>query len=146
MFAVRETKKGAPARLVRDPALQPEFVDAVAGTIAIASHDPIQTEKDLLRLPEVLHCFCEADRALSAEANQRAIRPLGRRPISCRIKCCLVARICQRAAKPFQITLGAASPGESASNKTNLHEVSEAPCAERANRESKLLGFRSTAK
>jgi hypothetical protein len=91
VFAVCKAKEGAPARFVRHSAFQPEFVDTVAGSVAIALEDAIQTQEDLIRPSGLLNCGCETEWTPGDEVNQRPIRPFGRRPILRRIKACLVA-------------------------------------------------------
>jgi hypothetical protein len=141
VLVVRPAKESAPTRFVRRPTFQPEFMDPVPGSIAVALHDAIQAKEDLVWSPASLNGFCEPERAQSIGADDRPVRPFGLRPISCGMQNRLVAGICQRSPEPFQITLRAARRGESASNKTNLHEVSQAPFADRGNRELKVLGF-----
>ena len=123
MFAVCEAEEGAPGRLVRSSAFQPEFVDPVTRSVAIALHDAIQAEEDLIWLPDILNCFCEREWPRGGQVDLWPVRPFGRRPILCRIESCLVARIGERVAESLQVALRTASSGESASDKTNLHTL-----------------------
>ena len=62
VFAVREAEEGAPWRFVRNTALEPEFVNTVAGPIAFALHDAIEAIEDLVRLSRALNCSGEGER------------------------------------------------------------------------------------
>jgi hypothetical protein len=139
VLMVREAKESAPTRFVRRPTFQPDFMDPVAGSITVASQDAIQAKEDLVWSPAGLNGFSEPEWAQGLGADERPVRPFGWRPISCGIQNRLVAGICQRTTEPFQITFRAARLGESASNKTNLHAVRQAPFADRGNRELKVL-------
>ena len=123
MFAVQETKSCAPGRFMPDPAFEPELVESIAGSIAVASQDTVQTEQNLIRLPAFLNGLCETERGRRFQANQISIKPLGRGPILCRVESRPVAAIRKCTPKPFQITFGPTGARKSASNKTNLHKV-----------------------
>ena len=78
VFVVREAKEGAPTRFVRNAALQPEFVDTVAGSVAVALHDTIQTKEDLIRSAgsfELLLRTGAGSKHRSGSAARKAIRP-----------------------------------------------------------------------
>jgi hypothetical protein len=60
VFAVQKAKESAPTRLVCNPTLEPEFVDAVAGPVTVAPKNPLQAEQNLVRTPAALDRLCES--------------------------------------------------------------------------------------
>jgi hypothetical protein len=124
MFAVQETKVRAPTRLMRNPTFEPEFVDAVAGSVTVASKNPVQTEQDFVRMLVALDRLCEAERARGIRADQWSIGPFSLGPIPCRVKDRFVAGFCKRPPEPFQITFRATGARESASDQTDFHRRS----------------------
>ena len=73
MFPVREAKEGAPTRFVCHDGVQPELVNTVAGSIAVALHNTIQTKENLFRLPRVSRTALANRRGL--EASKRISGP-----------------------------------------------------------------------
>jgi hypothetical protein len=98
-------------------------VDPVTRPVTIALRYAVQAEEYLVWLAGILNCRGELERPRGGEVDQRPVRPFGLRPILCRIKSCLVARIGKRAAEPLQVAFCTASSGESATDKTNLHTL-----------------------
>jgi hypothetical protein len=104
-----------------NPALKPNSVNAVSGSVAIARENAIKAEKYLTGLLDSLDFLSEIPRSRGFESRQRPVWPFRLGPFLCSIKLCPIAPLDQCAAQSLKIVFCSSRAGIPASNKNNIH-------------------------
>src|SRR6516162_634244 len=104
-----------------NPALKPNSVNAVPGSVAITREHAIKAEKYLIGLLISLDFLSEIPRGRGFESHQRPKWPFCFGPFLCRMQLCPIAALDQCAAQSLKIVFCSSRARIPASNKNNIH-------------------------
>jgi hypothetical protein len=104
-----------------NPALKPNSVNAVSGSVASTRENAIKAEKNLIGLLASLDFLSKIPRGRGFESDQRPVWPFCFGPFLSCIELCPIAALDKCAAQSLKIVFCSSRAGIPASSKNNIH-------------------------